>query len=95
MSSEELDEEKIVVNLKRPVSTRAALSGNRKQFNIRFYEMYDGRSPTIHKDTYFFRPHWLVIHLTASPFLIKKNVNLKCYIKRLLKEIKIESLFFK
>jgi len=42
--------EKIIVNLKQPMNTHAALSGNRKQFNIRFYEACDRRrTPTTMK----------------------------------------------
>lgn len=49
--------EKIIVNLKQSVSTRAALSGNRKQFNIRSYRACDGKDTHAHEDTHFFGPH--------------------------------------
>lgn len=47
--------EKIVVNLKQSVSTRAVLPGYRKQFNIRSYGACDGKEDTHeHEFTYLF-----------------------------------------
>lgn len=47
--------EKIVVNLKQSVSTRAVLSGNRKQFNIRSYGSCDGKEDTHENEYTYFR----------------------------------------
>lgn len=63
--------EKIVVNLKQSVSTRGALSGNRKQFNIRSYETCDGRMehPRLWGYVLFSRPHYNLSH--SASFLVK------------------------